>query len=57
MHGKLRFRSGEGRGSWRNGPSQIEIAYLDARCFARVEKICWSACIDGVYPNENWVPK
>ena len=29
---------------------QIEIAddrclYLDARCFGRVEKICWSACI------------
>ena len=21
--------------------------YLDARCFAHVEKICWSACIDG----------
>ena len=22
--------------------------YLDARCFARVENICWSACIDGL---------
>ena len=31
---------------------QIEIPddrciYLDARCFARLEKIWWSACIDG----------
>ena len=22
--------------------------YLDARCFAGVENICWSACIDGL---------
>ena len=22
--------------------------YLDARCFARVENNCWSACIDGL---------
>ena len=32
---------------------QMEIAgdrciYLDARCFAHVENICWSACIDGL---------
>ena len=25
-----------------------QTLYLDARCFARVEKICWSACIDGL---------
>ena len=25
---------------------QIEI--VDDRCFARVENICWSACIDGL---------
>ena len=54
MHGKLRFWSGEGRGSWtaaKVSVRQIEIAddrCLDARCFARVENICWSACIDGL---------
>ena len=27
---------------------QIEIADDRARCFAHVENICWSACIDGL---------
>ena len=26
--------------------------YLYARCFARVQNICWSACIDGLTKKE-----
>ena len=52
MHGKILERRRPGKLVKRTAAEvsvrQIEIAeYLDARCFARVEKICWSACTDG----------
>ena len=57
MHGKLRFWSVYRRPrklvkrTAEVSVHQIEIAddhciYLDARCFAHVEKICWFTCID-----------
>ena len=36
------------RGECASNRDRGRSLYLDARCFARVENICWSACIDGL---------
>ena len=36
------------RGECASNRDRGQSLYLDARCFAHVEKICWSAIIDGL---------